>query len=152
MQDIQATEVGSNETPARLKPLVRKHGICYEVWPCVLLVRDRLVKVGFTLDLCGANEEGDRHVTPGSPQGTATLEALRQIAEASLPRQADGMRCDVQPDSSLHFSPRRRFRPEVVLSIIILHRDNFELPADASEEGCLKQICTKLQELGVPGN
>ena len=45
------------------------------------------------------------------------------------------------------------FPPEVILCIVILHNGGFDQPVDASEEIYLKQMISRLTELGVgPGN
>jgi hypothetical protein len=52
-------------------------------------------------------------------------------------------------DNSLHESPLRNFRPEVVLALRILHKHGFERPVDDCEERCLRQIENALKQLGM---
>ena len=40
-------------------------------------------------------------------------------------------------------------RPEVIVCIMISHNGRFDQPVDASEEICLKQMISRLTELGV---
>jgi hypothetical protein len=96
------------------------------------------------------NERGDYHLCPGCPRCVATFEDLRQIAESIVPKQAGSVRGEVRPwDRALHRSRKRGFRPEVIACIMISHNGRFDQPVDASEEICLKQMISRLTELGV---
>jgi hypothetical protein len=44
------TEEGSTQRIDRLRELVEQHQVCYEVWPEMLAVKDKTLKVGFLLD------------------------------------------------------------------------------------------------------
>lgn len=149
MQEFLATETDSGTAETMLKRLAERHNACYEVWPCVVVLQGKLVKVGFELELCGTNEDGGCRLCPGCPRCKATFADLRQIAESVIPRQGGALHCEVRPhDASLHGSRKRGFRSEVVLCIKILHADGFDQPED-----CLKQMCGRLAEVGVqPAN
>ncbi|MDX1410746.1 MAG: hypothetical protein R3351_01190, partial [Nitrospirales bacterium] len=53
-------------------------------------------------------------------------------------------------DSAIRYSPRRRRRPDVMLTIKILHRSEYDKPVDECEVLCLDEMKTKLTELGAP--
>ena len=140
----------SNETVNLLKDLVEMHQVCYEVWPELLIVKGQRVKVGFDLELVGTHEHGTSTMSPGCPRCIRTFEDLRQIAEWIMPKEQRPSRYEIEPyDHALHESAQRKFQPEVILSMKILHRHGFDQPVDECEERCLKEIRGKLAELGV---
>jgi hypothetical protein len=141
----------SRKTIEQLHQLVRKHEVCYEVWPEYLMVQDNKVQVGFGLELCGTHGHKSGQRLPGCPQCQQTFEDLRHIANWIMPREERASRYDIQPyDRALREAPKRGFRPEVNLTLKILHREGGDLPVDPCEELCLKEMRGKLAELGVP--
>lgn len=140
----------SNEFVERLKELVEKHQVCYEVWPETLLVNGQRVKVGFELQLYGSHQHGKTEFSPGCRLCVETFEDLRQIAERIMPKEERLSLYEIEPyDRSLHLEPKRKFRPEVALTMKILHRHGFDQPVDQCEERCLKEMKEKLEQLGV---
>lgn len=140
----------SNETVRRLKDMAEMHRVCYEVWPELLIVKGLQVKVGFDLELVGTHEHGTSTLSPGCPRCIRTFEDLRQIAEWIMPEEERPSRYEIEPyDRALHEAAQRNFQPEVVLSMKILHRHGFDQPVDECEERCLKEMRSKLAELGV---
>ena len=143
-------EEDSDETVKRLKDMVEMHHVCYEIWPELLMVKNRQVKVGFNLELAGTHEHGTSTLSPGCPRCIRTFDDLRQIAEWIMPKEERPSRYEIEPyDRALHESAQRKFIPEVVLSMKILHRHGFDQPVDACEERCLKEMRVKLAELSV---
>jgi hypothetical protein len=66
-----------------------------------------------------------------------------------LPHNPGETEFDVLPfDNSLHENVRRNFRPEIVLAFRILHKRGFDKPVDNCEKDCLRQIESKLRQLG----
>ena len=146
------TEEGLTQSIDRLRELVEQHEVCYEVWPELVAVKDKTLKVGFLLELNGTHGH-DAHadqILPGCKHCHSTFEDLRQIAEWIMPKEERASYYDVQPfDNALRETPKRRFRLEVVLGLRILHRHGFDQPVDECEEMCLKEMRQKLKELGV---
>lgn len=146
------TEEVSTARIDRLRELVEQHQVCYEVWPELLAVKDKTLKVGFLLELNGTHGH-DAHadqILPGCEHCHSTFEDLRQIAEWIMPKEERASYYDIQPfDNALRETPKRRFRSEVVLGMRILHRHGFDQPVDECEEVCLKEMRQKLKELGV---
>ena len=134
-----------------LKGLVLKHQVCYEVWPEYLMVRTKKTQVGFSLELSGIH--GHKSVgrpLPGCPQCQQVFEDLQVIAEWIQPREKRASQYEIQSfDRSLHKAPKREFRPEVALTLKILHRQGFDQSVDACEERCLTEMREKLAKLGV---
>ena len=129
--------------PSQLRQTVERHQACYVVWPDWALVEGRRVQIGFELDLC-ANVE-----RPGEGPCVEIYEELKQIAMSVLPHNPGETEFDVLPfDNSLHENVRRNFRPEIVLAFRILHKRGFDKPVDNCEKDCLRQIESKLRQLG----
>ncbi len=51
-------------------------------------------------------------------------------------------------DASIHYSSQRRFRPEVILAIKIMHREGFDHPTDSCEVRVLNEMEENLKNLG----
>ena len=145
----------SAATTTRLKDLVQKHAVCYEVWPEWSLDRGKRVKIGFELQLCGANcrcpGHDGCHPVPGCHVCRGTYEDLKEVAGWMLPSERRASRYEIQAfDHALHVAPRGRgMRSEVVLTVKILHRHEVNDPVDDCEELCLKEMRRKLAELGM---
>ena len=133
-----------------LEQLVKKHTVCYEVFPDSLIVEGEPRKVGFELELFGTHDYGASRLTPGCDLCVHTFADLRRIAEWIIPREPHDSKYEIQPfDRALHESAKRKLRPEVALSIMIEHRHNFYEPVDDCETRCLHEMEQKLRELGV---
>lgn len=140
----------TQEDIKQLKELVLEHQVCYEVWPEYLMVQGKRVQIGFNLELCGTHGHESSHPLPGCPQCQEVFEDLRKMAEWIQPREKRASQYEIQSfDRALHKAPKREFRPEVALTLKILHRQGFDQPVDACEELCLKEMRTKLAALGV---
>ena len=137
-------------TVEQLREIVRRHRVCYEVWPECLVVKGTTTKVGFLLELNGTNADHADDVLPACVHCRRTFEDLLQIAEWIVPKDQRPSYCDVESyDNAVRETAKRAFRPEVVLGIKILHRCGFDQPVDVCEELCLKEMKQKLSELGV---
>ena len=69
---------------------------------------------------------------------------------AKEPKEERPSQYEIPPfDGALHASPKGPF--EVVLPIRIEHRHNFFDQVDSCEERCLKEMETRLAELGAHG-
>ncbi|MEW5976373.1 MAG: hypothetical protein AB1898_11285 [Acidobacteriota bacterium] len=143
-------ETNNREHIDQLKTFVLDHQVCYEVWPEYLIVKRKRVQVGFGLELCGIHGQHNTHPMPGCPQCYEVYTKLRKIAEWIEPQEERPSQYEIQPfDRALHESAKRRFRPEVTLTLKILHREGFDQPVDACGERCLKEMTQKLGELGA---
>ena len=137
-----------NDIPKELMEIAQKHTVDYEVWPHQKMVDGRQVIVGFDLELHGTHDHGKTRLSPGCPVCVDTFQDLRRIGEWILPKEIRASQYEIPAfDSSLHASPNETF--EVVLTIKIEHRHDFDQPVDDCEERCLKEMQAKLAELGV---
>ncbi len=138
------------ETIIQLRELVRRHQVCYEVWPENLVSNGQIVKVGFALELEGTHEHPDSEVLPGCRHCQEVFNDLRRIAEWIMPAEGRPTTYEVQPfDRAIRYSPKRKRHPEISLIIKIIHRQGFNQPVDECEQMCLREMRQKLVELGV---
>jgi len=77
-------------------------------------------------------------------------EDLSRIAHWIIPKEeSDGLYEIGVFDASVHYSSQRRFRPEIVLTIKILHGEGFDRPTDSGCVQVLKEMEGKLEKLGA---
>jgi hypothetical protein len=135
---------------AVLKQLVVRHKVCWEVVPIwhVPLGGEK-VKIGFEVDLFGTHDHPTQP-SPGCEECHTVFSDLRRIANAVMPPSDRASRYVLEPyDVSLHFSPRRKMRKDVVVAIDIVHRDHFDGHVDECETRCLCEIERALRALGA---
>lgn len=146
-----APETVAPETLERLKALVREHRVCWEVWPEQLAGVGRgPLQVGFDLVLNGAHTHDKDRPSPGCEKCQVIFEHLREIAEWIMPKVERPSRYDIQFfDHSVHFAPERGNRPDVALTIKILHRSEIDRPVDECEVRCLNEMKEKLAQIGA---
>ena len=140
----------SEQKPLSLAELVERYRVCWEVWPEYLSVGTERRQVGFQLELCGTHEPEVEHPQPGCPDCQRIFVALGAIADWILPKEKRPSTYRIGPyDQAIRYSPVRRNRPDVTLTIKIIHRLGFEAPVDACEVRCLKEMQERLKELGA---
>jgi len=146
-----APETVASETLERLKALVREHRVCWEVWSEQFAAKDRgPLKVGFDLVLNGAHAHDTDRPSPGCEGCKVIFEHLREIAEWIVPKVERPSRYDIQIfDHAVHYAPERGNRPDVALTIKILHRSEIDRPVDECEVLCLNEMKAKLSQIGA---
>ena len=133
-----------------LKKLVKRHRICWEVFPEYVYVNQKRLQTGFRLELIGTHGAGVDHPEPGCVRCQDVFGALRVVANWILPNEERLSMYEIGPfDTSIHYDRLRRNRPDIILAIRIMHRDGFA-PVDPCEELCLKEMQQKLKGLGAP--
>jgi hypothetical protein len=133
-----------------IKDLVRRHKVCWEVFPERALVKPGIRSIGFALELYGTHEPGTEHVDPGCENCRKVQSDLREIADWILPKEERPSMYQVEIETqSLTYSRERGDRPDVRVTIHIVHRHDWEQPVDACEVRCLKEMEQELGELGA---
>ncbi len=133
-----------------LTELAKRYRLCWEVWPEYVYVGEERRQVGFQVELCGTHEPGVEHPEPGCPDCQRIFAALHEIAEWILPRERRPSTYKIGPyDQAIRYTRVRGNRPDVTLTIKIVHREGFERPVDACEVRCLKEMQERLKELGA---
>ena len=139
----------------RLREIVQLHQVSYEVWPEWYMKDGIKIQIGFELQLCGINHADSNgnaeHPVPGCPICFKTYSELREIANWVLPIDERPSRYEIQAfDHALHVASAKRFRRrEVVVTIVIMHRSDFNRPVDDCENRCLKEMRQRLSQLGI---
>ena len=137
-----------------LQNVVLRHQVCYEVWPEWSGCGGRVRRIGYSVSICGVNEEVEcvtGHHVPGCPHCGLTYDALRKIADwITLTEQPD-CRFQIQPfDRAWHIAPKQRWsRNEIIVTVKILHSQNVDGPVNESQERSLNNLRTELKRLGV---
>jgi hypothetical protein len=150
MSAEKASMVGNDES-RELRELIRKHKVCWEVWPEYHIDREgKKIQIGFELDLIGTHYQPRHTPEPGCAECVKVYDDLKRIAYWIMPKEERDSWYEVGVfDASIHYSAQRRFRGEITLPIKILHREGFNRPTDACEVRCLNEMEEKLQALGA---
>jgi hypothetical protein len=151
VQNRQQSPSASGPDPrAALKDLVQRFRVCWQVWPEQTFVGGEKRQIGFALELYGTHEPGTEHVDPGCAHCSRVMAALREIANSILPRETRPSMYELDWGSqSLSYSPARANRPDVTLTIRIMHRHILDNPVDECETRCLREMEQGLRELGA---
>ncbi len=145
----RATLIGKESD--RLRELVKRHRVCWEVWPEHHIDRKgERIQIGFELNLMGTHGHSEPIIEPGCPECIKIYGDLRRIAGWIIPKKEFNTWYEIGVfDASIYYSSQRRFRPEVVLTIKLLHREGFDRPTDSHEVHVLKEMEEKLKKLGA---
>jgi hypothetical protein len=142
--------IASEQRPSALVNLVKRYQVCWEVWPEYLMVGGKESQVGFELELSGTPDLESNHIGPGCPACRQVYATLRAIADWILPKEERPSRYEIgMYEQALRYSSVRGNRPDVTLSVKIVHRRGFDLPVDECEMRCLKEMKSNLLELGA---
>ena len=133
-----------------LAGLVRRYQVCWEVWPEDMIAEGKARQVGFELELSGTPEGGTDQFAPGSQACRQVYSALQDVADWILPKEQRPSMYEIGPYAqALRYSAVRNNRPDVTLSVKILHRRGFDQPVDACEVRCLEDMKQRLTQLGA---
>ena len=139
----------TSQLMASLAELVGRYQICWEVWPELLFVNHKQQQVGFQLELSGAHDFAGHHGGYCS-SCRQVFQALHAIVDHILPPEGRPSRYEVGPyEQALRYSPVRGNRPDVMLTVRVLHREGFAQPVDACEVRCLEEMKSRLRQLGA---
>lgn len=141
----------SDQTLERLKAFARLHRVCWEVLPEQLVMGGgQILQIGFNLMLYGAHEHDTDRPRPGCEDCRRIFLDLREIAEWILPKDERPSRYEIEVyDSAVRYDPIRGNRPDVTVTIKILHRAQFDAPVDQCEVFCLHEMEEKLLQIGA---
>lgn len=138
------------QIPSLLGELVKRYQVCWEVWPEYLIVDGKEKQIGFELELSGTPELGTEHVGPGCPACRQVYQSLNTIASWILPKDDRPSIYEIGPfQQALRYSSVRAMRPDVTLSVMILHRQRFDQPVDECQVRCLDDMQKKLRVIGA---
>ncbi len=140
----------AQQTVKELQSLVQRDRVCWEVLAEQVPIQgDKPLSVGFDLMLYGAHAPGD-HPIPGCEKCTQIYRDLCRIAQWIIPKDERSSRYEISVyDRAIGYSPMRGNRPDVTVTIKILHRSRYDTPVDECEVLCLNEMKAKLSELGA---
>jgi hypothetical protein len=148
---VQAsTEISQGEL-ARLKTLVQERRVSWEVWPFKLALKGGgNMEVGFELILLGTHAHEEDRPLPGCEKCVAIFRDLKEIAAWIIPKVTRDSQYQIAAfDHAIRYAPERKNRPDVSLSLKILHRGCLQQPVDECEVLCLNEMKAKLAEIGA---
>ena len=137
--------------PDELKQLVEELKVCWAVYPeWGPDQRWQQQKVGFDLELVGTHFHPKHTPSPGCDECRKVYDALRRIADWILPKEERTSRYLIDAfEGKIAMTPRHGFRPDVTLTIRIVHRDEYRQPTDECENTCLVEMERNLTALGA---
>jgi hypothetical protein len=142
--------LSTEQSSSGLADFATRYQVCWEVWPEYLMVAGKQRQVGFELELTGTPEPGTEHVGPGCPACRRVYAALHAIADWILPKELRPSMYEIGPyEQVLRYSAVRGSRPDVTLSVKIVHRKGFDQPVDQCEVRCLEEMKQRLKQLGA---
>ncbi len=140
----------NNAETDTLREFVKQYQVCWEVWPEYLMVGSKERQVGFELELSGTHDSRTGHIAPGCLACQRIYHALHAVADWILPKEERPSMYEIAPyESALRYSKVRGNRPDVTLSMKIVHRSGFDQPVDECEMRCLREMKEHLSELGA---
>ncbi len=150
MQEKKNDAAETMQTLEELQMIIQDHRVCWEALPERIPVKDEEpLKVGFDLMLYGTHKEGE-HPTPGCEKCAQIYRDLRKIANWVIPKEERPSRYEISIyESAIGYNRMRGNRPDVELTIKILHRSRYDQPVDECEITCLNEMKTKLVSLGA---
>lgn len=133
-----------------LAELVTRHRVCWEVWPEVRFVHQKQQQVGFELELSGTHDFAGQHGGPDCQGCREVFLVLYAIVWYILPPEGRPSRYEIGPyEQALRYSAVRGNRPDITLTVKVLHRQDFDLPVDQCEVRCLEEMKARLKDLGA---
>lgn len=128
---------------------VREHRVTWELGPLQEVVDHRPATAGFELRVFAQHAAG-AHPAPGCAECVSLHDMLRAITLASLPQERRASGYEIVPfDAAFHLRPESEWRPEVQLTVRIVHREGYLSPLDACEKRCAEEVQQALRKLGV---
>ncbi|MBI3600166.1 MAG: hypothetical protein HY097_05940 [Nitrospinae bacterium] len=145
-----ASEDQTTELINRLSKSVIQHQVCWQVFPAEDIVRDRIQKIGFNLELYGIHYHSAHTPYPGCDECVKVYKDLRDIAEWILPKEERKSWYEIEFfHGEIGYTGLRYFRPEITLRVEIRHREGYFDQIDECEIRCLTEMIEKLSMLGA---
>ncbi len=136
-------------TPTDFTKWIQEHKVCWELFPYYAMDNGERIQIGFELDLY-AQHLPSVVADPGCKECEVVYKNLEQIARLALPTEFRPTKYDIQQfDASFHLRPETKLKPEIQVTILILHREGFFDPVDECERKCTDEIQKNLKNIGV---
>lgn len=133
--------------------IVRDHKVFWTTVPIELAGGEGVVRVGMSLALVGTDAE---ETIPGDEsEQHHVFDKLQELAEWLVPKDDQNVRFEIRRNDSITFflpDDLRTKRKNYVVGLRILHSEGFNMPMDEYQTRILKQLESKLKELGCPND
>ena len=121
-EDYRYLNKSTESNLSLLRDTVKRFQVCWEVWPEQMYVQHEKRQIGFALELAGTHEAGVEHPTPGCEHCRRVFAALQDIAMYILPQEERPSTHEIEHyRQALQYTPKRRNRPDVILTVKISH-------------------------------
>jgi hypothetical protein len=144
-----ALDSAAIQARSHLEDLVRRYQVCWDVWPEEVMVDGKRRQIGYVIELAGTHPQV-KEPSPGSQCCKEVFTALLWISEYVLPPEC-GQPSEYNIDpykQRITYSRRRGLRPDVGLTIHMVHREGLG-PVDECEQRCLDKMENRMTGLGV---
>ena len=140
----------AGEALAELQELVQRFRVCWQAWPEDTYLEGAKRAIGFSLELIGTHEPEIKHPDPGCEHCRRVYSAVKRIADWIMPKEERPTVYEFEPyRQAISYSHARHDRPDVTLTIRIVHRSEFDRPVDDCEVRCLNEMKQHLKDIGA---
>ncbi len=144
--------VSGDRERQEMRTIVEEHKIFWTTTPIDLPVGEEgLVRVGMTIALVGTEAEG--HLPDDESARAATFDCLIRLAKWLTSKPPSGIHFDIRRHYNVVFflpDDLRTNRNNYVISIRILHSEQFDAPIGEAQIETLQNLQNKLKDIGSP--
>ncbi|MCC6713129.1 MAG: hypothetical protein IT344_07185 [Candidatus Dadabacteria bacterium] len=135
-----------------MRTIVQDHKIFWTTMPIDIPVGEQgLVRAGVTVALAGTEAEGQPPKNESAK--AATFDCLNRLAKWLISEPRQGVRFDIRRHYNVVFflpDDLRTNRNNYVISIRILHSEQFDTPIGAAQIEAFQDLQKKLKDIGSP--
>lgn len=132
--------------------VIKARRICYDTEPYYISdKKGALTRIGFQLNLYGTSLEGQKTLSPDSPEYKDVERDVRRIAEALSNTCGRFHMCEstTLDSSTITYSADRGMRPDVTVHIPIFDQQRFGHPVDDAVTSTLHAAIGLIESAGV---
>ena len=144
--------VSGDRERQEMRTIVEEHKIFWTTLPIDMPVGEEgLVRVGMTIALVGTEAEG--HPPEDESAKSAAFDCLNRLAKWLTSEPPEGVRFDIRRHYNVVFflpGDLRTNRNNYVISIRILHSQQFDAPIGKAQIETFQDLQDKLKDIGSP--
>lgn len=140
--------ISASNITARLQESVKRYEVCWETFPELAGTNQEREPVGFVIELYGTHNRSDIVPTAGCMHCIPVLQALVEIADFVVPAPWRDALDALRAHSGIEYAKERGGRPDVVVAITMIPRQDGKLDSDAIAQ-CLASVKERLEQLGT---
>lgn len=150
--DAGGKGVSGDRDTQEMKTIVQDHKIFWTTMPIDMPVGEEgLVRVGMTVALVGTEAEG--HPPENESARAATFDCLIRLAKWLTSETPPGIHFDIRRHYNIVFflpEDLKTNRNNYVISIRILHSDQFDAPIGKAQIDTFQNLQARLKDIGSP--